>query len=296
MCIRALDYCPPVDITFGDYLRALITADYDLEREDERGYRIAVIEAFRRRGLYPRDVRSLSVDSLRWQPPTPAMTTVLYRILPSVNILRKMIQEWDRPGADPGEDEEYEDDYPSEAPQNGQPDEKEESGRSERRSDDRTSIYRRMRSQARLLGGHIKRVKERAEVPGGELIGLELAPDRLVEVHSVRPATRVRADGRTFFDLVVVITQSASAPPGAGSETPRFRGGCTLLIDPETREIRYCIVKNVRSESRRRRVEEYVHAFCDRAGLHREFHREGDDEGEPFAMIHRCEERGEDWL
>jgi hypothetical protein len=27
ICIRALDYCPPVDIDFGDYLRALITAD-----------------------------------------------------------------------------------------------------------------------------------------------------------------------------------------------------------------------------------------------------------------------------
>jgi len=27
MCIRALDYCPPVALTFGDYLRALITAD-----------------------------------------------------------------------------------------------------------------------------------------------------------------------------------------------------------------------------------------------------------------------------
>ncbi len=26
-CIRALDYCPPVDITFGDYLRAIITAE-----------------------------------------------------------------------------------------------------------------------------------------------------------------------------------------------------------------------------------------------------------------------------
>src|SRR6185437_7273650 len=30
MCIRALDYCPPVDLTFGDYLRAIITADHDL--------------------------------------------------------------------------------------------------------------------------------------------------------------------------------------------------------------------------------------------------------------------------
>src|SRR5688572_32079500 len=45
MCIRALDYCPPVDVTFGDYLRALITADYDLVRDDDRGYRIAMVEA-----------------------------------------------------------------------------------------------------------------------------------------------------------------------------------------------------------------------------------------------------------
>ncbi len=27
MCIRAFDYLPPVDVTFGDYLRALVTAD-----------------------------------------------------------------------------------------------------------------------------------------------------------------------------------------------------------------------------------------------------------------------------
>src|SRR5262249_7808051 len=30
ICIRALDYCPPVDITFGEYLRAVVTADRDL--------------------------------------------------------------------------------------------------------------------------------------------------------------------------------------------------------------------------------------------------------------------------
>src|SRR6185503_8334764 len=65
MCIRAIDYCPPVDITYGDYMRALITADYDLVPEDERNYRVAIIEAFRGWGIYPRDVRTLSVDSLR---------------------------------------------------------------------------------------------------------------------------------------------------------------------------------------------------------------------------------------
>jgi hypothetical protein len=70
ICIRALDYCPPVDITFGDYLRALITADSNAVPEDEHGYRVAFIEAFRRRGIYPHDVRTLSEDSLRWLGPT----------------------------------------------------------------------------------------------------------------------------------------------------------------------------------------------------------------------------------
>ncbi|MEP6849057.1 MAG: hypothetical protein ABI999_09390 [Acidobacteriota bacterium] len=66
MCIRALDYCPPVDINFGDYLRAIITADSDLIPDDDLGYRVAFIESFRRRGIYPRDLRTLSEDSLSW--------------------------------------------------------------------------------------------------------------------------------------------------------------------------------------------------------------------------------------
>jgi hypothetical protein len=43
MCIRALDYLPPVDVTFFDYLRARITADYDLVRDDRNNYRVAVV-------------------------------------------------------------------------------------------------------------------------------------------------------------------------------------------------------------------------------------------------------------
>ncbi|MBL7730307.1 MAG: hypothetical protein JNM88_03950 [Chitinophagaceae bacterium] len=65
MCIRALDYCPPIDLTFGDYLRGIITADADLVADDNRDYRLAFIEAFRRRGIYPQDIKTLSVESLR---------------------------------------------------------------------------------------------------------------------------------------------------------------------------------------------------------------------------------------
>lgn len=66
MCIRALDYCPPVDITFGDFLRGIITADIDLVKVDERHYRIAFIDAFRKRGIYPSGIRNLSVESLSY--------------------------------------------------------------------------------------------------------------------------------------------------------------------------------------------------------------------------------------
>ena len=66
MCIRALDYCPPVDITFGDYLRALITADATLVKDDKYNYRLAFIDAFRKRGIYPDGISNLSVESLRY--------------------------------------------------------------------------------------------------------------------------------------------------------------------------------------------------------------------------------------
>lgn len=67
MCIRAFEYLPPVDITFGDYLRALVTADFELSPNDENGQRMALIEAFRARGIYPENVTSLAEESLLWE-------------------------------------------------------------------------------------------------------------------------------------------------------------------------------------------------------------------------------------
>jgi hypothetical protein len=69
MCIRAIDYCPPVDIQLGEFLRALITADRDLVAEDPWGYRDALIDAFAAHGIYPPGVGQLSEDSLVWRPP-----------------------------------------------------------------------------------------------------------------------------------------------------------------------------------------------------------------------------------
>jgi hypothetical protein len=69
ICIRALDYCPPVDILFGDFLRAMITSDHALFPDDRYGYRAALIDAFRSRGIVPENVSSYSEESLLWCPP-----------------------------------------------------------------------------------------------------------------------------------------------------------------------------------------------------------------------------------
>jgi len=73
ICIRAIDYCPPVDITFGEYLRAVITADTDLVPHDDFAYREAWIDAFAKRGIYPPDVPSLSESALLWRGPEEMM-------------------------------------------------------------------------------------------------------------------------------------------------------------------------------------------------------------------------------
>jgi len=76
ICIRAIDYCPPVGITYGDYLQALVTADCDVVPDDPWDYRGALIDAFWRRNIYPRFVTSLSEDALLWKEPTRPLPPV----------------------------------------------------------------------------------------------------------------------------------------------------------------------------------------------------------------------------
>ena len=72
---RALDFCPPVDIEYGDYLRALVTADYERAPDDPLGFRAAFIDGFRARGIYPTNAWSMSEEALRWDraPERPAV-------------------------------------------------------------------------------------------------------------------------------------------------------------------------------------------------------------------------------
>jgi hypothetical protein len=71
VCARALDYCPPVDITFGDFLRALITAHYEADPADPEGIREAFMDAFRSRGIVAASAKFFSEDALLWDRVAP---------------------------------------------------------------------------------------------------------------------------------------------------------------------------------------------------------------------------------
>jgi hypothetical protein len=68
LCARAIDYCPPIDITFGDFLRAIITVSRDLDATDDDGVRDSLMEAFRLRGIYSESASFYSEDALSWPP------------------------------------------------------------------------------------------------------------------------------------------------------------------------------------------------------------------------------------
>ena len=176
MCIRALDYSPPVDMTFGDYVRALITADRDLVPDDDLGYRVAFLQAFRRRGIYPEFVRNLSTDSVCWH--SPELDISIEKGLELMSLT------WDlranRKGA-------YETSQKNAGTLN--------LWLKENINEDQARSLGFSRSPSLLVG------KEEGK----------LSP---FEIHSVRPVRRVGPDGQQQLDLVVEITQSWSRVNG----------------------------------------------------------------------------------
>jgi hypothetical protein len=103
---------------------------------------------------------------------------------------------------------------------------------------------------------------------------------RGIEVHSVRPARRVGLDGRIRADVVVEITQTWRA---VKPRDIRFRGGCTLLIDLDTREVRYLIRKRLFN---RARMEEQMQFDASASSLRGAYFDRPARHGEPFAMLH----------
>jgi hypothetical protein len=54
MMIRAIDYCPPVDFEYADFLDAVLLSDQEIVPDDEHGYRISLRESFAAFGITPR--------------------------------------------------------------------------------------------------------------------------------------------------------------------------------------------------------------------------------------------------
>lgn len=262
MCIRALDYCPPVDLTFGDYLRALITADADLVPDDRHGYRVAFLEAFRIRGIYPDDLRTVSTDSLRWQEPTIPLEGL-------GEIIAELDLSWDL-----------------------------EADRA-RAASSRMVNGGKFHDwlETRLTPALAAQLGLRLDIgPGGKdspqgctCHRPEPALGKLrFEVHSIRPARRMAPDGGFLTDLVVILAQRhCECLSEDGSSGPGFwqRGGCTLLIDTRRgrERVRYCISKRIDAPSRIARAKAFAATRAE--SLHGLYF--GGDAGEPFAMLHR---------
>src|SRR5215217_3968266 len=216
MCIRALDYLPPVDITFGEYLRGIITADADLVQDDRYNYRVAFVEAFRKRGIYPRDLSTLSVDTLRWnsvsiEKPPPQYKLILKQLKTYADACFYIA--------------------------------------------DRERLFHVTRSQRELLHERLKEIfKQSPEFAGTLGLNFSLDPTASFEVHALRRSNRVGPDGNHRPQVVVALTQSREIEVEGSSQPQKFRGGSTLIVDLAKPAVEYAIIKNIGSPTRLERT------------------------------------------
>lgn len=255
MCIRALDYCPPIDITFGDFLRAVITADHDLVPHDPFGYRVAFLSAFSARGIYPENVRNFSVDTVVWEPP-PEPISNLGALLPKLDLewglQTNRRDAWNTSRANAAKFAKWLRD-------------------SEQISDDELSVL----GLKRCPDPHYP-----LKNANGDTIFCDM---RGIEVHSVRPLRRVGPDGQLLSQLVVELTQSLHALDGSGMV---YRGGSTLVVDLVTRSVSYMVRKRVDQPARISKQQGlYAARIDDRADNYWGIARET---AEPFALLHRA--------
>ncbi len=257
MCIRALDYCPPVDITFGEFLRAIITADTDAVADDDRRYRVAFVEAFRKWGIYPRDLRTLSEDSLMWRTPDNDEMRPSQALQDGLERVRNFAQRFLFAQGDEPE------------------------------SRERTFNlqYGLRRSLHRWLASHFKRHADGKK--DAAFLGLDHRQP--FEVHTARFVLRPSPDGYIDPQFLVGILQERRIsidPERPSAGLMPFEGGCTLVADLRRLRIRYCIRKNVTSTTREGRQQAYVRS---REGSARLYFGTADQwsDAEPFAAMHR---------
>ncbi len=268
MCIRALDYAPSMDINFGDFLRALITADVDFVANDDLGYRIAFMESFRNRGIPIRDVKTISTETLTWNSPADDKP----------QWLRDAIG-----GLDLGLDK---------ALTSKQLAELNENNRKVfwRALNEAFAADKNLCWQFGLRDGEAKYDMDGKKLPETPQLG-----PTTFQVYQVRGARRITPDGSVQTSLTAIITQRR--PELVDPETPDagffwFRSGATLVIDvdPQGPKIRYIIIKSASSERRLMIQREQAQGSFMSPLRALYFGNAGQ---EPFALIH-ASRRGHD--
>jgi hypothetical protein len=260
ICIRALDYCPPVNLEFGDYLRAIITADRDLVRDDSRGYRVAFIDAFRERGIVPYDIRRLAEDSLLWEPPPmdPDLAIRFSEVLPVLDLSWGLAIDREK------------------AFQLSQ----KNAGILQKWLTDSNDPSRRL---LRQILGFEEPVKQWTGMIGEQSYSGEIRP---IEVHSVRVCRRTAPDGSSKSTLVIELTQTFRADP----DQTRYRGGCTLLFDLTAARLDYVVRKRLLSPWSFENQGKVQLAAMRAAAEDGQVYYPADDplgRGKTFAMMHR---------
>jgi hypothetical protein len=217
MCIRAFEYLPPVDVTFGDYLRALVTSDRDLYPEDKYGTREAMIEAFRVRGIFPEGVISLAEESLVWPAPKPGQPmSQLQRIAIGDLMLQAFFNEDSEADTNPDD------------PAAGPP--LVDAGPS--------SMVTPGAYSALIAYGH------------QEAANLGLDPLSELSVQGLHPTFRIASNGRVRLDIVAQFVQEVKPPPADAEHYGGLRmyAGTTVIFDQQG-NVRYVIKKPLAAQA-----------------------------------------------
>jgi hypothetical protein len=293
VCIKALDYCPPLDLNFGDYLRALITADLEHNSDDEEGLRFALLESFRAWGIVPKDVTTYSVNSLVWKPFEEYHGNKRH-----IAALKNAFEHTfgTREDLDTAGDRESNIVVAN----------------MERilRENDREKLFINtqvlaahvhnifdvkfqlyVKNVEKLLGMNFGPIRYEFEEPMFNMrISLRAKERRIFQVYKCRPLIRHNTESGnptklliiTFVQKVLINLRNSPYEEFFPVKEFAFRGGSTLIIDLSTFEFKYAIIKNVASANRLR--DALRHAVTRSS--------EGDNSAllmhgkEPFAALH----------
>lgn len=271
MCIRATDYLPPVDPTFSDFLRAMVTADFELNRADDSGLRAAMIEAFRLRGIRPESVGSLAVPSLLLEstdltkePADPTLAAIVVKLL---GFGARQLNRSSSPTPPPAAT-----DLPR------PPDLRNKRYVPRKLENPRQWIVQQNSILTEIEGDEATaKAAFEAEEPepilrqvaqelgswaNANRARLQLDPALKPAVRGFHPVHRIASSGELLVEMVAHIVQTQSSSEDLGGL--KYRAGVTLIANIDG-QIRYLIHKRFHDD-RSRRLREWVGSFDDIGG------------------------------